>query len=72
MTRRDPALVRQCLAFRVAGFLGALFAVISAVERDWISLGVALAGTATMVVVFRRRCRFPDPSEPRHDPARDS
>jgi hypothetical protein len=57
MSAPGPAPVRQCLAFRVAGFLGVLLAFISALERDWISLAIGVGGTATMVVVYRRRCR---------------
>ncbi len=49
--------VRQCVAFRLAGFLGILLAFISALERDWVSLAIGVAGTATMVLVYRRRCR---------------
>ena len=57
MSAPGPAPVRQCLAFRVAGFLGLLLALISGLERDWVSLAIGVAGTATMVVVYRRRCR---------------
>ncbi|MDQ3866350.1 MAG: hypothetical protein M3304_05930 [Actinomycetota bacterium] len=49
--------MRQCLAFRLAGFLGVLLAFVSALERDWVSLSIGLAGTTTMVVVYRRRCQ---------------
>ncbi|MDQ3859740.1 MAG: hypothetical protein M3327_15065 [Actinomycetota bacterium] len=49
--------MRQCLAFRLAGFLGVLLALVSGLERDWVSLAIGLTGTTTMVVVYRRRCR---------------
>ncbi len=57
MNRPGRVPVRQCVAFRLAGFLGILLAFISALERDWVSLAIGVAGTATMVLVYRRRCR---------------
>ena len=57
MTARRAAPVRQCLAFRLAGFLGVLLAFVSGLERDWVSLTIGVAGTVAMVVVYLRRCR---------------
>ena len=57
MSAPGPVPVRQCLAFRVAAFLGVLLAFISGLERDWVSLAIGVAGAITMVVVYRRRCR---------------
>ncbi len=57
MNGAERARHRRCFALRVAAFFGVLFALFSAAERAWGPVGVAIAGTVLLVVVYRRDCR---------------
>ena len=56
MTGRSARLQRRrCIGFRIAFVFGILLAVIN--RGDWVLLGIALGGTALVVIVYWRDCR---------------
>jgi hypothetical protein len=62
MTQRSDRLQRRrCIGFRIAFFFGILLAVIN--RDDWLLLGIALAGTALVAIIYWRDCR-----QSRHSP----